>query len=139
MHMAQVKSESPPLPTDPLDAKTICRCGHCRVMVDLSEGQRRVQCPACGRMNATPRRVYAACARCRHKQQVRFSQRDGHCLCINCGQALNLREVELVPLRRNPHRGPNSQRRSAQRKSAVFTLLLYALALLVVLLWFSQR
>ena len=139
MIMALVEAQTASDPVKAGVGKTVCRCGHCRVMIDLPDGARRVRCRSCGWSNAVPNRVYTTCERCEHEQHVRFSRRDGHCLCVNCGYTLNIREIELAPMRRRSHRRAHRPPRSQRRESIIFTLLLYAFALLVALFWFSRR
>lgn len=119
-------------------AKSVCRCGHCRAVVDPPAGVRRVRCRGCGWLNAVPTRVYTTCERCEHGQHVRFSRRDSQCLCLNCGHPLRILEVELAPMRGHGRRHAGRRPHPRWRESVAFTLLLYALALLVALIWISR-
>jgi hypothetical protein len=107
-------------------------------MIDVPAGRRRVRCPECGRSNAIPARVYAVCKRCDTKQRIRFSKRNDQQLCVNCSLSYHLREVELTVQQRHAH-VHGSRARSSRRDSAACTILLYAAALCMVLLWLIQR
>ena len=139
MSMGLLDTQPPPQLSPTPGAAAVCRCGHCRAAIDVPEGRRRVRCRDCGWLNAIPARVLITCRRCNRGQHLRFSQRNGRQLCANCGHTLDIREIELTPLRPHTGRRASSHRRGGRRESIVFTLLLYGLVLLFFLLWFSRR
>jgi DNA-directed RNA polymerase subunit RPC12/RpoP len=137
--MGLVDTQHPPGVLATPDANAVCRCGHCRAVIDVPDGRRRLRCPSCGSLNAIPRRVHLVCERCNRGQPVRFSQRNRQVLCVNCAHTLHVREIELTPIRRHTLRWSSSRRHVSRRESIVLTVLLYALVLLFFLLWFSRR
>ena len=116
----------------------VCRCGHCRTVIDIVGKHRRAHCPECGRSNAIPNRVYVTCERCGCGQRIPFSRRHDPPLCANCGYSFHLREVELIQQHRHMHvhGGHGHVHRS---DGAAFTILLYAAALILFLSWLIQR
>jgi RNase P subunit RPR2 len=117
---------------------SVCRCGHCRTVIDVVGKHQRVHCPECGRSNALPSRVYVTCARCDTGQRIPFDRRDDPPLCVNCAHSFQLHEVELVPQQRHTrvHGGRGQVRR---RDGAAFTILLYGAALILFLIWLMRR
>lgn len=138
MNMGLVDTQRPPELAALPGPKTVCRCGHCRAMIDVPDGRRRVRCSSCKRPNAIPRRVCIPCERCNRSQRVRFSRRSAQLLCVNCGHALHICEIELTPMRPHAQRRASGRGHVSRRESLVFTILLYALVLLFFLLWFSR-
>jgi hypothetical protein len=134
--MGLVDTQPLPNAASPPETQTVCRCGHCRTVIDVPEGQRRVHCPECGRSNAVPKRVYVTCERCNAGQRIRFSQRNDPPLCVNCGHSFRLRAVELTPQQRHVHVTRGHTRR---HDNAVLAILLYAIALVLFLCWLIQR
>ncbi len=119
-------------------APTTCRCGHCRAVIGVPAESRRIRCPECGRSNAIPGHVQAVCERCDTKQRIRFSKRDDQHFCVNCSLSFHLREVELAVQQRRAH-VHGSRAHVSRRDSAACTILLYAAALFMVLLWLIQH
>jgi|GEM_PF-3910438 len=117
-----------------------CHCGHCFTTIAVSGETRRVRCPGCGRSNAIPHNVTIVCDRCHTTQRVRFSQRDKKPLCRHCGQCLDMGAIELIPHDR--HASTSNRYRnlghSNRHDSVVFTIMLYAVALILFLLWIMQ-
>ncbi len=128
-----------PLPSvaDPAAAQPVCRCGHCRTVLDAHEQCRRVRCPECGRSNAVPAYVHVTCERCNEGQRIRFSKRNDPPLCVNCGHSFHIREVELTVQQRHIHIH-GGREHAHQRDGAAFTILLYAGALILFLAWLIQ-
>ena len=128
----------PPDLADPLVTQPVCRCEHCRTVIDVVGSHRRVQCPECGRSNAIPSHVYVTCERCGAGQRIPFSKRNDPPLCVNCSYSFRLREVELIQQHR--HARVHGSRGHVHRSDgAAFTILLYAAALILFLMWLIQR
>ena len=136
--MGVVSSQSaPPFETGPKHFHA-CHCGHCYTTIDVGDEKRRVRCPGCGRSNAIPHRVTVICDRCHTSQRIRFSQRDKEPHCSICGHILDMGAIELIPQHKHQrvqshHRGDNDR-----HESIVFTILLYAIALILFLLWLGR-
>jgi hypothetical protein len=71
-------------------------------------------------------------------QRIRFSRRNDPPLCMNCGHSFQLREVELTEQRRHAH-VHDSRGHVNRHDGAVFTILLYAVALILFLWWLIQH
>jgi hypothetical protein len=136
MVMGAVQAPDIPELVDVPYPETVCRCGHCRAVIDVARRQRRVRCRNCGWLNTVPTRLHVVCERCSHNQQVRFQHLDCEPLCANCGHALWIREIELAAVRRRLRRGRRRRGRRSGRDSVLLTILVYALLLWFFLLWF---
>ena len=117
---------------------TTCHCGHCFTTIDVADAKRRVRCPGCGRSNAIPHRVTIVCDRCHTTQRVRFSQRDQEPPCTSCGHILDMGAIELIPQHKHSHTPSRHHGYSERHESIVFTILLYAIALILFLLWLGR-
>jgi ribosomal protein S27E len=137
--MGLLSTQTPPKLAALPETHPVCRCGHCRAVIDVSGARRRVRCPTCGRSNTTPVRVRVACKRCHRSQRVRFGRRGSSVLCANCGYPLYIGEIELVAVAHRVRQVGRSHRHVSQRERAVFVILLYALVLLFFLLWLTLR
>ena len=121
------------------ESASLCRCGHCRALISVHEGHRRVRCASCGRANAVPTYVYVVCERCGQVQRRRFRRRHTKPYCRDCGHTLPMGEIGLRALQHRVQRRSRSGRRMSARESVAFALLLYALVFLVFLLWLGQK
>lgn len=117
---------------------TTCHCGHCFTTIDVGDAKRRVRCPGCGRSNAIPHRVTVVCDRCHSTQRVRFDHRDREPPCASCGQALDMGAIELIPQHKRSRTSGRHHGYSERHESIVFTIMLYAIALILFLLWLGR-
>lgn len=132
----------PPQSAPPLNRgfrnSTSCHCGHCFTTIDVADDKRRVRCPGCGRPNAIPHHVTVVCDRCHTSQRVRFSQRDMEPPCASCGHVLDMAAIELIPQHKRTHAPAHHRGVTDRHESIVFTILLYAIALILFLLWLGR-